>query len=152
MICLRNKENIHCRDVIKLAKFVETSSFCNCVATDLGEVVVNFDYVRFKVFPKRRNVKLPVIFAINFDLVGLRCCLFWPITVLFHAFSSIWFECCWYLDDSMAILMAFQTPEVEILGLTTIFGNATTKAATRNALILVCNVSFMQNFITLMFY
>ncbi|KAH0721095.1 hypothetical protein KY284_006125 [Solanum tuberosum] len=40
------------------------------------------------------------------------------------------------IDDSMAILMAFQTPEVEILGLTTIFGNATTKAATRNALIL----------------
>ncbi|CAN4118831.1 unnamed protein product [Withania somnifera] len=36
----------------------------------------------------------------------------------------------------MAILMAFQTPEVEILGLTTIFGNATTKDATRNALIL----------------
>nr|XP_025883532.1 uridine nucleosidase 1-like isoform X2 [Solanum lycopersicum] len=40
------------------------------------------------------------------------------------------------IDDSMAILMAFQSPEVEILGLTTIFGNATTKAATRNALIL----------------
>ncbi|KAK4725153.1 hypothetical protein R3W88_027932 [Solanum pinnatisectum] len=40
------------------------------------------------------------------------------------------------IDDSMAILMAFQTPEVEILGLTTIFGNATTKATTRNALIL----------------
>ncbi|MCD7471158.1 Uridine nucleosidase 1 [Datura stramonium] len=40
------------------------------------------------------------------------------------------------IDDSMAILMAFQTPEVEILGLTTIFGNATTKEATRNALIL----------------
>ncbi|XP_055807978.1 uridine nucleosidase 1-like isoform X1 [Solanum dulcamara] len=40
------------------------------------------------------------------------------------------------IDDSMAILMAFQTPEVEILGLTTIFGNATTKDATRNALIL----------------
>ncbi|PHT36732.1 putative uridine nucleosidase 2 [Capsicum baccatum] len=40
------------------------------------------------------------------------------------------------IDDSMAILMAFQTPEVEIVGLTTIFGNATTKNATRNALIL----------------
>ncbi|GAB2222448.1 hypothetical protein Droror1_Dr00013669 [Drosera rotundifolia] len=26
-------------------------------------------------------------------------------------------------DDSMAILMAFQTPEVEIIGFTTIFGN-----------------------------
>lgn len=40
------------------------------------------------------------------------------------------------IDDSMTILMAFQTPEVEIIGLTTIFGNVTTKDATRNALLL----------------
>lgn len=40
------------------------------------------------------------------------------------------------IDDSMAILMAFQTPELEILGLTTVFGNVTTKDATRNALLL----------------
>ncbi|KAI3995107.1 hypothetical protein MKX01_031909 [Papaver californicum] len=40
------------------------------------------------------------------------------------------------VDDSMAILMAFQKPELDILGLTTIFGNVTTKDATRNALIL----------------
>ncbi|CAA0837864.1 Uridine nucleosidase 1 [Striga hermonthica] len=40
------------------------------------------------------------------------------------------------IDDSMAILMAFQSPELEILGLTTTFGNVTTEAATRNALIL----------------
>lgn len=38
----------------------------------------------------------------------------------------------------MTILMAFQTPELEILGLTTIFGNVTTEDATRNALTLVC--------------
>lgn len=38
----------------------------------------------------------------------------------------------------MAILMAFQSPELEILGLTTVFGNVTTKNATRNALLLVC--------------
>ncbi|PIA28324.1 hypothetical protein AQUCO_07200170v1 [Aquilegia coerulea] len=44
------------------------------------------------------------------------------------------------IDDSMAILMAFQTPELEILGLTTIFGNVTTKDATRNALIL-CEIA-----------
>lgn len=37
----------------------------------------------------------------------------------------------------MAILMAFQTPEVEVLGLTTIFGNVATEVATRNALLLV---------------
>ncbi|CAN4117280.1 unnamed protein product [Withania somnifera] len=40
------------------------------------------------------------------------------------------------IDDSMTILMAFQTPEVEIIGLTTIFGNVTTKDATRNVLLL----------------
>lgn len=33
--------------------------------------------------------------------------------------------------------MAFQSPELEILGLTTIFGNVHTDAATRNALLLV---------------
>ncbi|XP_042510621.1 uridine nucleosidase 1-like [Macadamia integrifolia] len=40
------------------------------------------------------------------------------------------------IDDSMAIFMAFQTPEVEVLGLTTIFGNVSTEGATRNALLL----------------
>ena len=37
----------------------------------------------------------------------------------------------------MAILMAFQTPEVDVIGLTTIFGNVLTEDATRNALLLV---------------
>ncbi|XP_028125124.1 uridine nucleosidase 1-like isoform X2 [Camellia sinensis] len=40
------------------------------------------------------------------------------------------------IDDSIAIFMAFQTPQLEVLGLTTIFGNVTTEDATRNALIL----------------
>ncbi|OWM82518.1 uridine nucleosidase 1 [Punica granatum] len=40
------------------------------------------------------------------------------------------------IDDTMAILMAFQTTEVEVLGLTTIFGNVTTENATCNALLL----------------
>jgi len=44
----------------------------------------------------------------------------------------------------MAILMAFQSPDVEVLGLTTIFGNTTTELSTLNALLLVC-VHF-QNF------
>jgi hypothetical protein len=48
------------------------------------------------------------------------------------ALSAIWF-----LDDSMTILMAFEEPSVEIIGLTTIFGNVTTEYATRNALLLV---------------
>lgn len=41
-------------------------------------------------------------------------------------------------DDSMTIMMAFQTPEIEVLSLTTIFGNVSTEDATRNALLLVC--------------
>uniref|UniRef100_A0A803P5H3 Inosine/uridine-preferring nucleoside hydrolase domain-containing protein n=1 Tax=Cannabis sativa TaxID=3483 RepID=A0A803P5H3_CANSA len=44
------------------------------------------------------------------------------------------------IDDSMAILMAFQTPGLEILGMTTVFGNVTTKDATRNALLL-CEIA-----------
>lgn len=40
------------------------------------------------------------------------------------------------IDDSMTILMAFRAPTVEIIGLTTIFGNTTTKNATQNALLL----------------
>ncbi|XP_031102963.1 probable uridine nucleosidase 1 isoform X1 [Ipomoea triloba] len=44
------------------------------------------------------------------------------------------------IDDTVAILMAFQTPHLEILGLTTIFGNVTTKNATRNALLL-CEIA-----------
>ncbi|KAM0899459.1 hypothetical protein ACQ4PT_021317 [Festuca glaucescens] len=40
------------------------------------------------------------------------------------------------IDDSVAIMMAFQAPGVEVIGLTTIFGNCTTAYATRNALIL----------------
>ncbi|KAF3791572.1 Uridine nucleosidase 1 [Nymphaea thermarum] len=38
------------------------------------------------------------------------------------------------IDDAMAILMAFQSPDLEVLGLTTIFGNIDTKGATKNAL------------------
>jgi uridine nucleosidase len=41
------------------------------------------------------------------------------------------------VDDSMAILFAFQSPEVEVVGLTTIFGNVYTDLATQNALRLV---------------
>ncbi|EEC85085.1 hypothetical protein OsI_32443 [Oryza sativa Indica Group] len=40
------------------------------------------------------------------------------------------------IDDSVAIMMAFEAPGVKVVGLTTIFGNCTTSHATRNALIL----------------
>ncbi|KAK9156708.1 hypothetical protein Scep_003282 [Stephania cephalantha] len=43
-------------------------------------------------------------------------------------------------DDSMAIFMAFQSPEIEVIGLTTIFGNVATKDATHNALLL-CEIA-----------
>lgn len=38
------------------------------------------------------------------------------------------------VDDSMTIFMAIKSPQLEILGLTTIFGNVTTETATLNAL------------------
>ncbi|KAK4387871.1 putative uridine nucleosidase 2 [Sesamum angolense] len=41
------------------------------------------------------------------------------------------------VDDAMAIFLALQSPEVEVIGLTTIYGNVYTTLATRNALHLV---------------
>ncbi|PIA29561.1 hypothetical protein AQUCO_05800004v1 [Aquilegia coerulea] len=38
------------------------------------------------------------------------------------------------IDDAMAILVALESPEVDVIGLTTIFGNVYTTLATRNAL------------------
>ncbi|KAL8491671.1 hypothetical protein ACS0TY_023316 [Phlomoides rotata] len=38
------------------------------------------------------------------------------------------------VDDAMAIFVALQSPEVEVIGLTTIYGNVYTTLATRNAL------------------
>ena len=38
------------------------------------------------------------------------------------------------IDDSMAIFYALNSPEIELLGLTTIFGNASTEICTTNAL------------------
>ncbi|MEP2715476.1 nucleoside hydrolase [Pseudophaeobacter sp.] len=38
------------------------------------------------------------------------------------------------IDDAMAIFYAAAAPEIDLLGLSTIFGNVTTKIATRNAL------------------
>lgn len=38
------------------------------------------------------------------------------------------------IDDAMAIFYAAAAPDIELLGLTTIFGNVTTRIATRNAL------------------
>ena len=40
------------------------------------------------------------------------------------------------IDDAMAIHLAFADPAVEVLGLTTIFGNVFVEQATRNALFL----------------
>ena len=40
------------------------------------------------------------------------------------------------IDDAMAIHLAFAHPELEVVGLTTIFGNVHVPIATRNALAL----------------
>ena len=44
----------------------------------------------------------------------------------------------------MAILAAFNSPEVEIIGLTTIFGNVRTPMATQNAFVLLKLAQQMQ--------
>ena len=41
------------------------------------------------------------------------------------------------VDDALAIVLAFRSPNLEVLGLTTIFGNVETELATQNALRLV---------------
>ena len=41
------------------------------------------------------------------------------------------------VDDALAVVLAFRSPDLEILGLTTIFGNVETELATQNALRLV---------------
>ena len=38
------------------------------------------------------------------------------------------------IDDAMAILFALAAPELDVVGLTTIFGNVETSLATHNAL------------------
>lgn len=41
------------------------------------------------------------------------------------------------IDDTMAVLLALRSPAIEVVAITTIFGNVTTEQATRNALTLV---------------
>jgi inosine-uridine nucleoside N-ribohydrolase len=41
------------------------------------------------------------------------------------------------IDDTMAIFFAFQSPEIEVLGLTTVFGNVPVEMSAQNALSLV---------------
>ncbi|PWZ32206.1 putative uridine nucleosidase 2 [Zea mays] len=47
------------------------------------------------------------------------------------------------IDDAMAIFLALRSPELEVLGLTTTFGNVHTALATRNALHLVPPPTFL---------
>ncbi|MCO5558841.1 hypothetical protein L7F22_012429 [Adiantum nelumboides] len=48
------------------------------------------------------------------------------------------------IDDAMAIFMAFQSPELEVIGLTTIFGNGPISLVTKNALHL-CEVAGLSS-------
>lgn len=41
------------------------------------------------------------------------------------------------IDDAVAILLALASPELDVIGLTTVFGNCTVEVATRNALTLL---------------
>ncbi len=47
-------------------------------------------------------------------------------------------------DDAMAILFAFQSPELDVIGLTTTYGNVKTTVATNNALHLVWRSSSLS--------
>lgn len=47
-------------------------------------------------------------------------------------------------DDAMAILFAFQSPELDVIGLTTTYGNVKTTMATNNALHLVWRSSSLS--------
>src|SRR5690242_18069911 len=38
------------------------------------------------------------------------------------------------VDDAMALLFALRSPEIDVLGVTTVFGNSTVDVTTRNAL------------------
>ncbi|MEC8487712.1 MAG: nucleoside hydrolase, partial [Pseudomonadota bacterium] len=38
------------------------------------------------------------------------------------------------IDDAMAIFFAFQSPDIEVLGLTTVYGNVPVTMAAQNAL------------------
>jgi uridine nucleosidase len=54
-----------------------------------------------------------------------------------HIVNRIIFDTDPGVDDSMAILFAFQSPEITFEGLTTVFGNTGTEITTKNALRLV---------------
>lgn len=58
-------------------------------------------------------------------------------TLIFAVFVFVCVCCLMYKDDAMAIFVALNSPEVEVIGLTTIYGNVYTTLATRNALHLV---------------
>ena len=59
---------------------------------------------------------------------------------LYFGFSFTVFDD--YVDDAMAIFVALNSPEVDVIGLTTIYGNVYTTLATRNALHLVSFILF----------
>ena len=44
------------------------------------------------------------------------------------------------IDDAMAIFFAFQSPDIEVLGLTTVYGNVPVTMAAQNALTL-CEIA-----------
>ena len=62
--------------------------------------------------------------------------------ILFIIFLTLC-ELMMHTDDAMAIFVALRSPEVEVIGLTTIYGNVYTTLATRNALHLVWLMRFI---------
>lgn len=71
---------------------------------------------------------IAVVLGIS-TLVGVATAEPRPVRVILDADSGV--------DDAMAILFAFRSPAVEVVGITTVFGNVTIENATKNALTLV---------------
>lgn len=68
---------------------------------------------------------------------------FFRIDVILFIIFLILCELMMNTDDAMAIFVALRSPEVEVIGLTTIYGNVYTTLATRNALHLVWLMRFI---------
>jgi inosine-uridine nucleoside N-ribohydrolase len=75
----------------------------------------------------------------------------WTLWIQIDVVSKQSFEmlmCKWAIyhraDDAMAILFAFQSPELDVIGLTTTYGNVKTTMATNNALHLVWRSSSLS--------
>lgn len=93
--------------------------------------------VRLSVWFLRKCKKIKIFFWIFTSLpLSCSCCCL----IYIYISKVIWWMS-YIVDDAMAIFLALRSPEVEVIGLTSIYGNVYTTLATRNALHLVILLS-----------